>query len=209
MTRSRIIAATVVLAIGFGIFWAVRHTSASAQIEKIKTLETQLASAEKLPEAERRTLREQLRTEFRNLPEADRERLGRERRDGFEKRMQERIHEVLSLPPAQRVAALDKQINEEEKRKKEWEQRSQSGKAGKGKGGPGKGGAGKGGPGKGGAGKGGGGRNLNDQAKNQFRKARLDNTSPRSRAEMVEYRRQMEQRRAERGLPPSPWPRRG
>lgn len=204
MTRSRIIAATVVLAIGFGIFWAVRHTSASAQIEKIKTLETQLASAEKLPEAERRTLREQLRTEFQNLPEADRERLGRERREGFEKRMQERIHEVLALPPAQRIAALDKQINEDEKRRKEWEQRSKNGNAGK----AGKGGSGNGSAGKGGGKGGGGGRNMSDQAKNQFRKARLDSTSPRSRAEMLEYRRQMEQRRAERGLPTSPWPRR-
>lgn len=206
MTRSRIIAAIVILTVGFGIFWAVRHSSASAQIAKIKTLETQLASAEKLPEAERRTLREQLRTEFQQLPEADRQQLGRERREVFEKRMQERIHEVLALPKAQRIAAIDKQINEDEKRRKDWEARK-NGKGGKG--GAGKGGAGKGGGGKDGSGKGGGGRNMSDQAKMQMRKSRLDNTSPQFRAEMLEYRRQMEQRRTERGLPNQQFPGRG
>ena len=197
MTRSRIIAATVVLAVCLGIFWAVRHSSASAQIEKIKTLETKLATADKLPDTERRALRDQLRTEFQNLPEAEREQLGRERREGFERRMQEHIHEVLQLPPAQRVAAIDKQINDDERRRKEWEQRGKNGKA--------KGGSGKGGPGKGGGG-GGGGRNMSEQARNERRKARLDSTSPQFRAEMVEYRRQMDQRRAERGLPPTQGP---
>jgi hypothetical protein len=92
------------------------------------------------------------------------------------------------LSADQRRAALDKQIDEMERMRKEFEKRRGQG-----------GGPRMGPPGGFGRGAGGGDRN-------QMRKRMLDNTSPQQRAMFDEYFRDVAQRRKERGLPPLPGP---
>jgi hypothetical protein len=192
--------------VGGGIAWGVRQHAASAQMAQIETLRQQ-AFAEELPETERRELREKLRDEIRKLPEAERDRLWQQGREQFRSQMQERIQEVLALPPAERTAALDKQINEFEKRRKERDSRRSERGSERDRPGPGA-------PSAGGAGAANGatagtqgasnqpagGRNPQDP--NARRRRMLDNTTPQQRAQMAEYRRLMNERRKERGLPP-------
>ena len=76
-----------------------------------------------------------------------------------------------------------------------------AGGGGPGGGGPGGGGPGGGGPGGGGPGGGGPPRNGTEEDRNRWRKNMIDSTSPEQRAKYVEYRRAMEARRDQLGLP--------
>ena len=75
------------------------------------------------------------------------------------------------------------------------------GGGGPGGGGPGGGGPGGGGPGGGGPGGGGPPRGGSEEDRNRWRKNIIDSTSPEQRARYVEYRRAMEARRDQLGLP--------
>jgi uncharacterized membrane protein YgcG len=126
----------------------------------------------------------------------------------FRSAMRQRIDAYFTLPPAQRQAELDRQIKQEEMMRKAFET------AGKvagffGGGPPGGGqGAGQGGSGGHGSGQGGGGppgggppQNASQDSSNKWRKGIIDSTTPEQRARYVEYRRAMDQRRKELGMP--------
>jgi len=126
----------------------------------------------------------------------------------FRSAMRQRIDAYFTLPPAQRQAELDRQIKQEEMMRKAFET------AGKvagffGGGPPGGGqGAGQGGSGGHGSGQGGGGppgggppQNASQDSSNKWRKGIIDSTTPEQRARYVEYRRAMDQRRKELGIP--------
>ena len=115
-------------------------------------------------------------------------------RQNMERRMDERIDAFFALPPDKRNAFLDKQIQEEEKRRKEMEaRRAKSGSNG---GNGANAGAGQGGP------RGPGNQTADARAlrRNQMR----DNTTPEQRAKRNAYRAAMQQRRVQTGLPASP-----
>ena len=158
----------------------------------------------------------QIRERIDALPENMQREAGRQGGNVFRNTMQTRINAYFSLPPDQRQAELDRQIKQEELFRKAWEA---SRPAGGGGGGPpgataangGPGGAG-GGSGPGGAGGGAGGgpggpggggppRGRSEEDRNRWRKNLIDNTSPEQRARYVEYRRAMEARRDQLGLP--------
>ena len=160
----------------------------------------------------------QIRERIEALPESMRREAGRQGGNVFRTTMQTRINAYFSLPPDQRQAELDRQIKQEELFRKAWEssrpadggQGSQPGGtaanggpsgavAGGGAGGGGGAGAG-GGPG----GPGGGGppRGRSEEDRNRWRKNIIDSTSPEQRARYVEYRRAMEARRDQLGMPP-------
>jgi hypothetical protein len=126
----------------------------------------------------------------------------------FRSAMRQRIDAYFTLPPAQRQAELDRQIKQEEMMRKAFET------AGKvagffGGGPPGGGqGASQGGSGGQGSGQGGGGppgggppQNASQDSSNKWRKGIIDSTTPEQRARYVEYRRAMDQRRKELGMP--------
>lgn len=117
------------------------------------------------------------------------------------------IDRYFATPPERRIAELDRQIDREMMMEKVAESR-RGANAGAG-GGGGTGGGNAGGPGGGTASRGGGGpggrRGGTEEDRNRFRKSILDRTTPAQRARYVEHRRALEERRQQRGLPPSPW----
>lgn len=133
---------------------------------------------------------------FRELGEAsrsltDEQRMQVMRENPMAKRMRQSVVDYFNLPEKDRVALLDKHIDEMEKMRKDFEKRMKDRQA--------KGGGPPGGPGNGpprGFGGGPGGD------RNAMRKKMLDNTSPQERAMFSEYFKQMSDRRQARGLPP-------
>jgi hypothetical protein len=137
---------------------------------------------------------------FRELGEAsrgltDEQRMQIMRENPMAKRMRQSVVDYFNLPEKDRVALLDKHIDEMEKMRKDFAKRMKDRQA-KGGGGPG-GPGGFGGPPRGPGGPGGPGGDRNERAKKM-----LDNTSPQERAMFSEYFQQMSDRRQQRGLPP-------
>lgn len=112
-----------------------------------------------------------------------------------------RIDAYFNAPPAARQAELDRQIAQEEIMRQAFEAGSSLTGAGR-NGGAGSGQSGGGGSG-GQTGGGGGGRPRAgaEEDRNRWRKKMIDNTTPLERARYTEYRRAMEERREQRGLP--------
>ena len=169
----------------------------------------------------------QIRERIEALPESMRREAGRQGGNVFRNTMQTRINAYFSLPPDQRQAELDRQIKQEELFRKAWESSrpadggqgrppggtaANGGPSGAGGGGGAGGGAGGGGGAGAGAGPGGGGsggpggggppRGGSEEDRNRWRKNIIDSTSPEQRARYVEYRRAMEARRDQLGMPP-------
>lgn len=128
----------------------------------------------------------------------------------FRSAMRQRIDAYFTLPPAQRQAELDRQIKQEEMMRKAFETAGRV--AGFFGGGPPGGGPPGGGPpgggqgsGQGGGGPPGGGppQGASQENVNKWRKGIIDSTTPEQRARYVEYRRAMDQRRKELGMPSS------
>jgi hypothetical protein len=135
----------------------------------------------------------------------------------FRTAMRARIDSYFTAPPEKRKAELDRQIDQEEMMRKAFEAgRTVAGMFGGGAGGgqpAGQGGSGQGassqaGGGAGGAGGPGGGsrpggppQGGSEEDRNRWRKSMIDSTTPEQRARYVEYRRAMDERREQRGLP--------
>jgi hypothetical protein len=191
-----VLALLVLLFSGLGA-WAMT-SGEDPQVTKVKELRAQLETA---PDGQRRELWGQMRQEMEKLPEQAREALFEDRRKEWEARESKQMQEFFSKSRTEQIALIDKQINEQEKRRVERDRRraegQANGKGGGGRGGPG-GPGGRGGPGAGG---GRGGRGATDPAARMDRtKNYLDKTSPESRAQRNEYRRMMDDRRQARGI---------
>jgi hypothetical protein len=136
------------------------------------------------------------------LPESTRREMWQEQRAQFQQRMDEQMKKVMLLPPNQRAAEIDKQIDEMEKRRKQWEQRRQQQQASAGAGAGNQ-------SGRGDRQRGAGRQRTPDptgKANLERTKRRLDNSTPEQRALREEYRRLVDNRRQQRGLPANPWP---
>lgn len=116
----------------------------------------------------------------------------------FRSAMRQRIDAYFTLPPEKRQAELDRQIKQEEMMRKAFE--TASSVAGFFGGGPPGGGPPGGGPPGGGQGSGASQAPSQDRS-NKWRKGIIDSTTPEQRARYVEYRRAMDQRRKELGMP--------
>jgi len=128
----------------------------------------------------------------------------------FRSAMRQRIDAFFALPPEKRQAELDRQIKQEEMMRKAFETAGKvAGFFGGGPpgGGQGSGQGGPGGPGGQAVGPGGGGppggppQGASQEGVNKWRKQIIDSTTPEQRARYVEYRRAMDQRRKELGMP--------
>lgn len=146
-----------------------------------------------------------IRQKVEALPEDLRPQVERGGANMFRSAMRARIDAYFALPPEKRLAELDRQIKQEEMMRKAFETAGAvmgafggGGNAGRGEGGQ----AGAapqqaGGPPGGGPS---GGRTEEDR--NRWRKQMIDRTTPEQRAQWVEHRRAIDERRAQRGLPP-------
>lgn len=156
----------------------------------------------------------QIRQKIESLPEDLRPQVERGGASMFRSAMRARIDAYFALPPEKRQAELDRQIKQEEMMRKAFETAGAvmgafggGGNAGRAEGGQ-AGGASQqagqsqqaGGP-PGGGPPGGppGGRTEEDR--NRWRKQMIDRTTPEQRARYVEYRRAMDARREQLGLP--------
>ena len=174
---------------------------------------------------------QRIREKIESLPESLRPQVERGGQGMFRSAMRARIDGYFALPPEKRQAELDRQIRQEELFRKAAEaggavmsalagggsRNGQEGGRGPGGGGgadagqTGAGGqnagqgAGQGADRQGGGGFGGGPpRNGNEDDRNKWRKEQIiDRTTPEERARYVEYRRVMNERRSQLGLPPS------
>ena len=102
-------------------------------------------------------------------------------RNQWQQFAQQRMDEFFQLPPDQQRQRLDEIIDRMEQRQREAAQNPNANRGGD---------------------RGDRGRNLTDAQRDQRRKERLDRTNPKMRAQFTEFGRRMNERRAERGLPP-------
>lgn len=143
-----------------------------------------------------------IRAKVEALPPHLREQVERRGAGMFQSAMRARIDEYYQAPPAQRQAILDKQIDQEEAMSKAFEAaRSVAGAFGGGGTTSGSSAPASGGPGGGGP-PGGPRRSGNEDDRNRRIKSIIDRTTPEQRAQWVEHRRAIDERRAQRGLPP-------
>ena len=174
-----------------GTVWAIR-SRADPQMEKVREMGKELFG-NGLPDPEKM---QQFREERERLSPAQREQLREEGQQGRELRMDKEIAAFFKLPSAQQTAALDKMIQEEERRRKQWEARraqmAQSQDPANPAAGPGAGGP----PG--------GRRNMTSEEKMQQQNKRLDNSTPDQRAQRTAMRVAIQQRRKQLGLPANP-----
>jgi uncharacterized membrane protein YgcG len=140
---------------------------------------------------------------MRDMPEKTREQLRGEMDRLFRARERAELQSYFALPADQRRAELDRRIKAEEARRKAWQEQraNRGGNNGGGRGNATAGGppGGGGGPQRGGGGGPGGGRS--EDGRNTRAKQRIDSSTPEQRAQTTEYRRVMEERRQQLGLP--------
>jgi uncharacterized membrane protein YgcG len=137
----------------------------------------------------------------RALPPDLRRQAGREVGRMFEAREQAEMESYFNLPPERRQAELDRRIKAAEERRQareaeraKRESRRPAPAAGSQTAG------GSGGPG-GGRSSGGRGRSTTEEERNARSKRRIDRSSPQERAQRTEYRRALDERRTQLGLP--------
>lgn len=133
----------------------------------------------------------QIREKIEALPPDLKRQVERSGGNFFRSAMRARVDAYFALPADKRRAELDRQIDQEEMMRKAAElvglgrgQREGGGDA---------------------APRGGPPRSSSEEDRNRWRKQIIDSTTPEQRAEYVEYRQAMEQRRQQRGMPASPW----
>jgi hypothetical protein len=142
-----------------------------------------------------------IRAKVEALPEHLRPQVERQGSAVFRNAMRARIDAYFTTPPDQRKAELDRQIDQEEMMRKAFEAgRTVAGMFGGGQQ-AGQGAAGQGGQAGGGRPGGGPPQGGSEEDRNRWRKSMIDSTTPEQRSRYVEYRRAMEERREQRGLP--------
>lgn len=194
MKKRNLVLVGLLVVIAAGLGWAFWPAGTDPQVARVVELQEKLFSGDQLPSEDRRKAFDELRQEVENLSPEQRGQLEQRMRDNpppFVRQMQKNVVAYFDMSPEERRAALDKQIDEMERMRKEFEKRRGQG------GGPG-------GPRTGPPG--GFGGNMSAAQRNEMRKRMLDNTSPQQRAMFDEYFRDIIERRKERGLPPFPGP---
>jgi hypothetical protein len=176
------------------------------QVGKVRALRQELFSeaGRALPPDQRRARWEEFRKEQEKLTPEQRRQLGEDMRQ----QRRAEMTRYFAMSPAERQQYLDRRIDDMERRRQEWAQ--QGGGPGRGPGGgPGRG-FGPGGPGGAPGGPGGapgGGPpgapgGTTTQERDQRRQSFLDGSTPTERGQMMLFMQDMNNRRAERGLPP-------
>jgi hypothetical protein len=149
-----------------------------------------------------------IRTKVEALPPHLRPQVEREGGSMFRSAFRARIDSYFAASPEKRQAELDRQIDQEEMMRKAFDAgRTIAGVFGGGQGTQAAGGTAQGGTAPGGTTGGGppaptGSRSSSsEESRNKWRKSMIDRTTPEQRSRYVEYRRAMDERREQRGLP--------
>lgn len=186
----------LLLAVG-GLVWAVRP---DPHLSRAQALQKELFSPESkaLSREERKARFAELREHVKHLTDDQRWELGAPMRE----KQKASMDRYFAMSPAEKTKHLDELIDRSEKMRKQWQAKGKGGKGDQAKGVNGtKGGppasftaaGSKGGPK--------GGRSRSPDQINQRRKQFLDRTTPEDRAKMDRFRKDMADRRKQRGLP--------
>jgi hypothetical protein len=206
-----IVVALLVAALAFLVAWLLGWISfgTDPRVAEIRALQ-EAARARFADNGGPRTLAEAteavtamntIRAKVEGLPPHLRPQVERAGGSMFRSAMRSRIDAYFSLPPEKRKAELDRQIDQEEMMRKAFEAGSAiAGAFGAGGAGAGQT-AGQAGGGPGGGPPGGPRGGGTEEDRNRFRKSIIDRTTPEQRARYVEYRRAIDERREQRGLP--------
>jgi hypothetical protein len=184
--------ALLLLGVG-GLAWAVRP---DPHLSRAQALQKELFSpaAKGLSPEERKARFAEYREHVKHLTDDQKWQLAAPMRE----KQQAELDRYFALAPRDRIKYLDEKIDRSEKMRKEWEKKAAQSKAARPKGGP----AFAAGSPKGGGPKGGGrGPALSAEEKEKRRKQFLDRTTPEERAKMDRFRKDMTDRRKQRGLP--------
>jgi hypothetical protein len=147
----------------------------------------------------------QIRDKIEALPPNLRQQVERSGGSMFREAFRARMDEYFTAAPQQRLAVLDRQIDQEEMIRKAFEAgRGAMAALGGGGSGSNAGGGGSGNAASGGNASRGSRGSRSEEDRNKWRKSMIDRTTPEQRARYVEYRRAMEDRREKRGLPAGP-----
>lgn len=201
--RRWIILALVLLLLLLGVSSAARYFGDDPAIARARALRAELTSeaVRSRPAEERRERWRQYGEQLKQLKPEQRDQLDEERRLAYHKQLE--LH--FRLPRPEQAAHLDREIDRMEAARKRWQAaQAQRAVGGASTAGP-PGGRGPGGPAAGPGSR----QPPSAEERERRRKDRLDRTTPEQRARMAEYRKQLEVRRKERGLPASSWPGRG
>jgi len=177
-TRRRL----AILAVIFALVWWLWPNN---QLVRVEALQRELANQE-LTGEERQQKFQELRAAMAQLTPEQRAQMG----NRGQQRMQEQMNRYFQMTPAEKTAYLDQQINREQ----QMAQQMQNGAKAKGGFGGGPPGGGSGPASKG---------PRSDEDREKGRQRRLDATSPEFRAQMDQFRKDMNARRQQRGLGPS------
>jgi len=152
-----------------------------------------------------------IRTKVEALPPHLRPQVEREGGSMFRSAFRARIDSYFAASPEKRQAELDRQIDQEEMMRKAFDAgRTIAGVFGGGQGSQAAGGTAQGGTAPGGTsgggppaptGSSGSSGSSSEESRNKWRKSMIDRTTPEQRSRYVEYRRAMDERREQRGLP--------
>lgn len=145
----------------------------------------------------------QIRDKIEALPPNLRQQVERSGGSMFREAFRGQMDEYFTAPPQQRLAVLDRQIDQEDMMRKAFEA-GRGAMAALGGGGGNAGGSGSGAAGGAGDASRGSRGSRTEEDRNKWRKSMIDRTTPEQRARYVEYRRAMEERREKRGLPAGP-----
>jgi hypothetical protein len=187
----RLAALLFLLLIGYGSYRLIRP---DPNLKKVKQLREEFSTQAKDWTPEQRAEKgKQMRSAMEQLTPAQREGLAAEGR----KRFEDQLKHYAAMNPSEKVRYLDEQINRFEQMRQQFAQQNGAPRPGGGGGPPG---PFSGGPnGSGGAG-GPGGKQMSAEEREKRRKERLDQTTPEFRALMDQYRKDMNNRRQQRGL---------
>jgi hypothetical protein len=186
----------LLLLLGVG-YVSYRAFATDPDVEKVKELRQELAAKDLTPE-QRRELFGQLREAMGRLSPEQRREAQRAMAEEGRKRMAADMQRYAAMSPAEKTRFLDERIKRTEERRRQ----AQAGQA------PGGSGL-RGGPGQAGASAAGTNRPAPSAAeRDQRRRQWLDDTTPEFRAQLDQYRKDMQARRQQLGLPATPSPRR-
>lgn len=211
-----------ITATGGAIVWSL-FVSETPEWREVQQLQSEIRESAELKSEneseEEREKREELQQEqfaqyrekLKSLPEELQKKARQQMGNLFVSRMQGKIDLVLSLPPEERDAELDKQIDEWDRRRAAWEKRSeQSDNAQQGKNSTTAADGNANGSGSQNAQASDGKKNsrgrgwwrgASKEQRDTWRRELLSRTTAEQRAKWHEYRRLMDERRKERGLP--------
>jgi hypothetical protein len=197
--RNIFAAAAAILLIACGA-WAFgffdRPDPVVAELQKM----ADQAFGQELSEAQQSEFRQQFRQKMDSLSPAQRDAFFDANRDRWMQRMESRMNEFFAMSPSDQQKRLDEIINQMTRPR---ENRGPNGANGfRGPGG------GSGGPtnnaGRGDRGDRGGWANMTEAQRDERAKRRLDQTNPKMRAQFAEFRKKLENRAKERGIPQLP-----